>query len=204
MKQTTINVHTKFQIAPVDPRLFGGFLEHLGRAVYEGVFEPGSSHADVVKIANLAQIVNVIAPILTRGDELLIQSIYYPFEMMSKRRKGDSLRVVVDGPSYEGATNGSVHYIDTSAILGEGALHVFLTNRSMDEASEVCIGVADSAIVSSESAELLTGPSPRATNSFEDSDVIKAIPFEDVSIQHGQARCELPPLSFVAMTLKLG
>ena len=46
MNQTTINVHTRFQIAPVDPRLFGGFLEHLGRAVYEGVFEPGSTHAD--------------------------------------------------------------------------------------------------------------------------------------------------------------
>ena len=45
-------------------------------------------HADVVKIANLAQIVNVIAPILTRGDDLLIQSIFYPFEMFSKRRTG--------------------------------------------------------------------------------------------------------------------
>ena len=172
--------------------------------VVAGFLQSFLRHADVVKIANLAQIVNVIAPILTRGDELLIQSIYYPFEMMSKRRKGDSLRVVVDGPSYEGATNGSVHYIDTSAILGEGVLHVFLTNRSMDEAAEVRIGVADSAIVSSESAELLTGPAPGALNSFEDSDVIKSVPFENVSIQNGQAHCELPPLSFVAMTLKLG
>ena len=46
MRQTTLYAHTRFQIAPVDPRIFGGFLEHIGRAVYEGVYEPDSSHAD--------------------------------------------------------------------------------------------------------------------------------------------------------------
>ena len=57
-------------------------------------------HADSVKIANLAQMVNVIAPILTRGDELLKQSIFYAFEMYSKRRGGTSLRPAVDGPAF--------------------------------------------------------------------------------------------------------
>src|SRR5512134_587636 len=46
MNQTTIHLHTRFQIAPVDPRVFGGFLEHMGRAVYEGVYDPNSRHAD--------------------------------------------------------------------------------------------------------------------------------------------------------------
>jgi len=46
MKRTKIVLHTKFQIASVDPRIFGGFLEHMGRAVYEGVYDPDSSHAD--------------------------------------------------------------------------------------------------------------------------------------------------------------
>jgi alpha-N-arabinofuranosidase len=49
-------------------------------------------HADAVKIANLAQIVNVIAPILTRGDDLLIQPTYYPFKMFSDRREGMACR----------------------------------------------------------------------------------------------------------------
>src|SRR5262249_22647078 len=43
---TTIHAHTKHVINTVDPRVFGGFLEHLGRAVYEGVYEPKSRHAD--------------------------------------------------------------------------------------------------------------------------------------------------------------
>jgi len=46
MKKTTITLHSGFQIGPVDPRIFGGFLEHIGRAVYEGVYDPKSAHAD--------------------------------------------------------------------------------------------------------------------------------------------------------------
>ena len=46
MHVTTIYLHTAFRIAPVDPRVFGGFLEHMGRAVYEGVYDPTSTHAD--------------------------------------------------------------------------------------------------------------------------------------------------------------
>ena len=46
MELTTIYLHTRFQVDRVDPRIFGGFLEHIGRAVYEGVYEPDSRHAD--------------------------------------------------------------------------------------------------------------------------------------------------------------
>ena len=46
MQPTDIVAHTRFRIGAVDPRVFGGFLEHLGRAVYQGVYEPGSAHAD--------------------------------------------------------------------------------------------------------------------------------------------------------------
>ena len=46
MEPTTITLHTKFQIGAVDPRIFGGFLEHMGRAVYQGVYDPDSAPAD--------------------------------------------------------------------------------------------------------------------------------------------------------------
>ena len=46
MDKTTIFLNTRFQIGAVDKRIFGGFLEHMGRAVYEGVYQPGSMHAD--------------------------------------------------------------------------------------------------------------------------------------------------------------
>ena len=55
-------------------------------------------HADIVKVACIAQIVNVIAPILTRPDGLLVQSIYWPFRMLRDAATGDALRVAVRAP----------------------------------------------------------------------------------------------------------
>jgi alpha-N-arabinofuranosidase len=190
----------------------GQFAPHLIEEVYNledalvvaGFLNSFIRHADVVKIANIAQIANVIAPILTRGDELLIQSIFYPFEMFSKRRAGVSLRPVVHGPTYEGKTNGQVHVIDTSAILGDGELHVFATNRSLEEPATVHIKLADGSIVAVNEAEVLTGPDAKAANSFEHSDSVQSRPFTAVRIADGRAIAELPPLSVVAMTFRLG
>jgi alpha-N-arabinofuranosidase len=161
-------------------------------------------HADSVKIANIAQIVNVIAPILTRGDELLIQSIYYVFEMFSKRRGGVALRTSVEGPTYSGRVNGEVHYVDSSAIVDGDELKVFVTNRNPEEQSPLVIEIADLTIARLVSAELLTGPDAKAANSFESPEVVRSVVFEDAEIKGGRARVRLPPLSVVAMTLKLG
>ena len=174
-----------------DALVVAGFLNSLLR------------RADVVKIANLAQIVNVIAPMLTRGDELLIQSIFYPFEMFSRRRAGISLRPAVAGPAYESKSYGRVRFIDASAILDAHRLKVFATNRSTDEPAEVRVRLADRAIASLAEGELLTGPQADSANSFEQPDVVKSEPFGEVSVAGGIATVRLPPLSFAAMTFQL-
>jgi alpha-N-arabinofuranosidase len=177
--------------------------------VVAGFFNSFIRHADVVKIANLAQIVNVIAPILTRGDDMLIQSIFFPFEMFSRRREGVSLWPVVDGPAYEGRANGRVHVFDNSAILDRvaGKLHVFVTNRSVSEAGCVRVGLADRTIAGLESGELLTGPDAKAANSFEQPEEVVSRSFADagvdVTVADGGTTLELPPLSVAAMSFTL-
>jgi len=188
----------------------GKFAPHLVEEVYNledalvvaGFLHSFVRHADAVKIANMAQIVNIIAPIQTRGDDLLIQSIFYPFEMFSKRREGVSLRPVVQGPVYEGKTNGQVQYVDTSAILNGEKLTVFATNRHLQESAPVSIRLADGSIGALDSAEVLTGPSAKACNSFEQPDVVESAPFTDVRIADGRATTELPPLSVAALTFQ--
>jgi alpha-N-arabinofuranosidase len=189
----------------------GKFAPHLIEEVYNledalvvsGFLHSFIRHADVVKIANLAQIVNVIAPILTRGDELLIQPTFYPFEMFSRRREGISLKTIVIGPGYEGKTNGVVNYIDASAILNGEQLHVFITNRSLDEIARVKIKVADQNIAALDNAESLTGPDAKAFNSFEQPDVDKPNLFSECRIVNGQAELEISPMSVSAMTFRL-
>jgi alpha-N-arabinofuranosidase len=193
----------------MDPE--GEFPRHLIEEVYNledalvaaGFLNSFIRHADCVKIANIAQIVNVIAPILTRGDQLLIQSIYYAFEMYSKRREGVALRTAVRGPVYQGSQHGEVHYLDSSAILDGDRLQVFVSNRSQDEEMDLTIEVADRSIVAPSSTELLTGPDAKAANSFDAPDVVRPEAFEGIEVRGGSAHLSLPPLSVMAATLEL-
>lgn len=171
--------------------------------VVAGFFNSFLRHADVVKIANIAQIVNVIAPIQTRGDELLLQTIFHVFEMYTKRKTGRALRLAVRGPCYEGAKNGRVHSVDSSAILDGGTLHVFATNRSLTDDAPLRISLADHAVTHVLDCEIVTGDDPKAENSFEHPDRICAEKFEEVNIAAGAVEARLPPMSTVAMSFSL-
>jgi alpha-N-arabinofuranosidase len=189
----------------------GKLAPHLLEEVYDlqdalvvaGFLNSFIRHADSVKIANLAQIVNVIAPILTRDDDLLLQSIYHPFAMFSKRRNGIALRPAVSGPMYDSPSYGQTCVVDHSAILDGDRLHVFLTNRSQHEAAPVRIVLADREIGSLHSGELLTGPHPLAANTFENPNIITPHVYDDVLFERGGASLFLPPLSVAAFTLQL-
>ena len=159
-------------------------------------------HADVVKIANIAQIVNVIAPILTRGDDMLLQTIFYPFAMYSSRRDGIALLPSVNGPAYESSSYGRVNVIDTSAILGDGVLHSFLVNRNIRETAEIEIDHGRGKLVSVISAEVVSGPGPDARNTYENPNVICSQPLQAVKISEGKASVQLPPLSIAAITFR--
>ncbi len=160
-------------------------------------------HADSVKIANLAQIVNVLAPIRTRGDDLLLQSIYYPFAMFSCRQEGVSIQPVVIGPAYDSPSYGRVNYIDASAILGDGALHVFMVNRHLSEAAEVEINYGGEAIESILSAEVVFGSNPKETNTFESPSQVIRRPLKSGVVREGKAIIQLPALSVAAITFRI-
>jgi len=160
-------------------------------------------HADSVKIANLAQIVNVIAPILTRGDDMVIQSIFYPIEMFANRREGTSLQVFVDGPTVNSKTHPDAKQIDASAIINGQDLSVFLVNRSTSESSEVVVDIAGVSISGLSSGEIVTGSDPKAFNEFGKAEVVQAFPYDEVKINNGVATIKLPPLSFFAGTFAL-
>ena len=186
----------------------GKFAQHLVEEEYNledalivaGFLNSFIRHADVLKIANLAQIVNVIAPILTRGEKLLLQSIYYPFLLYTQRRDGIALQTIVRGPGYESPSYGFVHTVDTSAILGKDVLHTFLVNRSTDETAIVQITPAGIQLKSVNSAELITGPTADACNTFEKPNTICNQAFGDIKLVDGSAVVQLPPISIAAIS----
>ena len=160
-------------------------------------------HADSVKIANIAQIVNVIAPILTRGDELVRQTIFYPIEMMARRRDGLSLQVRVSGDDYLSKDYGTVSMLDSSAILNGKDLNVFMVNRDVTHSLEVTVDLSDQDLSGLINAEIIHGTDPNAANTFESPNTIVCEPFSEIIIKDGKAVALLPPLSFCAATFGL-
>ena len=96
-------------------------------------------NADRVKIACLAQLVNVIAPIMTRsGGGVWAQTIYWPFMHASKYGRGTALRPVVDSPVYDCSDYDAVPLVDATATLADdGSITLFAVNRDLNEDIEL-------------------------------------------------------------------
>ena len=103
-------------------------------------------HADRLKMACLAQLVNVIAPIMTEtGGRAWAQTIYYPFMHASNYGRGTALMAVVDSPKYDSKKYTDVPYLETIAVHNEenGEVTIFAVNRSLDEDMEARYDLRD-------------------------------------------------------------
>ncbi|MEK9676306.1 MAG: alpha-L-arabinofuranosidase C-terminal domain-containing protein, partial [Chloroflexota bacterium] len=156
--------------------------------------------ADLVKIACLAQIVNVIAPILTSPDGLLYQSIYYPFQLYSQMTRGLSLTPSVMSETYEVEDIGEVPFLDVSASYDpeDGDIALFLVNRSLEQELHVNVEISDLLLIGAQNSKVLSGDSPKSANSWEQPDVLK-VKDGKVSVEDRSLRLKVPRLGMVAV-----
>ena len=67
MRQVDVRLHRDFAIGTTNPRLFGSFIEHLGRCLYGGIFEPGHATADAKGFRqDVMALVRELAPTIIR------------------------------------------------------------------------------------------------------------------------------------------
>jgi alpha-N-arabinofuranosidase len=147
-------------------------------------------HADLVKVACIAQIVNVIAPVLTRPDGLLVQTIYWPFKLLRDAAAGDALRAAVKAPEYT-TKRGDVPVLDVAATFDPdtGTGSASLVNRHPTEAIDVVVRVADRPVAVTE-ATILTGD-PKAINDWDSPDVVAPAPVDATLDDDGAIRVTL-------------
>jgi alpha-L-arabinofuranosidase len=124
------------------------------------------NHSHIVKIANMAQLVNVIAPIFTNEKGLFLQTIYYPLELFANNTKGKSLDLFVDSPKYKTQRFDDVPYLDISASIDNGALVVNVVNRHQDQSIETEIEIQDKQFAGSVQVTEVNGPDIKAENDF--------------------------------------
>jgi alpha-N-arabinofuranosidase len=124
------------------------------------------NHADTVKIANLAQLVNVIAPIFTNDHGLFLQTIYYPLQLFAQNTRGNSLNLQVAVPTYKSKRFDSVPYIDASGSADGNALVINVVNRHPDQPMSVALALEDKSFAGPVTVSEVNGPDIKAMNDF--------------------------------------
>jgi alpha-N-arabinofuranosidase len=173
------------------------------------------NHADRVKCACLAQLVNVIAPIMTEtGGGAWRQSIFYPFQHMSRYGRGRVLKTQVACETYAASyydPRGSldqefsipaVPYLKLAAVAtGQGGLSLFALNRDLARPLTVSLEARGFAELAVAEALELRHDDLRASNSKAAPERIKPAPLAGVAGQGGRIRLELAPASWNLIAL---
>lgn len=171
-----------------------------------GVLNTFIRRADRVKIACIAQLVNVIAPIMTEtGGPAWKQTIYYPFLFASLYGRGTSLRTVVDGPTYDAEIANDVPYLDVSVVRSTAgdALTFFVVNRHLTETLELASVLNGFPAARVVEHIQMTHADLNAVNSAATPDNVVPKSVDGTIAEDGVLRSKLPPLSYNVIRLSV-
>ena len=155
-------------------------------------------NADRVKIACLAQLVNVIAPIMTRnGGGCWAQTIYYPFMHASQYGRGTVLKAVVQSPVYDCSDYEGVPTIDTAATLSDdGSVTVFCVNRDLSEPCLLDLDLRSFGDLRMTDHIVLHHDDVKAINTEENPFNVAPATLPLTELDAGRAEIPIPPLSW--------
>lgn len=135
-------------------------------------------HSDRVKMACLAQLVNVIAPIMTEnGGRSWVQTIFYPFMDASRYGRGVSLQTKVNCGTYDAGVYGQTPYVESVAVWNEEAreVTVFAVNRSLEEDIPLDVEVGGLEGLRKLSHRVLTCDDLKAVNTADCPDTVSPV-----------------------------
>lgn len=161
-------------------------------------------HSDRVTAACLAQLVNVIAPIVTEpGGRAWRQTTFHPFAQASRHAAGEVLRVEPVCPVYETAAYGEVPVLDAVATHDEetGETTLFMVNRSVDQSLTVDIDIRALGALRLGAATTLAGPDPYARNTADDPFRVVPRANPEIRVEGGSLTAVLPPVSWNVIRL---
>ena len=155
------------------------------------------NNSDRVKIACLAQLVNVIAPIMTKtGGGVWKQTIYYPYMLASKYGRGTAIKADVECDTYECESYKEVPYIEACSIYNEEAneIAILAVNRSLDDSCSLDVDVAGKVI----EHIVVTSENVNDINTIDDEKV------HPVGVSSDLSDIILPSKSFNVIRIRIG
>jgi alpha-N-arabinofuranosidase len=157
-----------------------------------------------VRIANLAQLVNVLAPIYTTASGLLLRTIFFPLELYANRSGNTALDVRVESPAFETRHFGPHAYLDASATYHEAERWVTLAVVNLHKDADLVANIQlDGARARGTRAYIITGAGPDAQNTFGNPDAVttRQLIFE-VRGQHWEYRFPKHSISWLEFELE--
>ena len=164
-------------------------------------------HTDRVAAASQAQLVNVIAPIMTEpGGRAWRQTTFHPFAQAAALARGQVLRVEPVSPTFATAQHGDVASIDAVATwdAGSGDLAVFLVNRNPIEPVTVEIDLAGFPGIHLVRATTLAGEDPYERNTADEPDRVRPRERDDLELTGGRLSVTCPAVSWSTVQLSVG
>jgi alpha-N-arabinofuranosidase len=189
---------------PVAPRLLEDVYTVADAVVLGSLLISLLKHADRVTSACLAQLVNVIAPIMTEpGGPAWTQTTYVPFATTSRLARGQALAVDVHCGTYESAAHGEVPLVDAVATRDPetGAVALFLVNRATDAPTTVEVDVRRTGVSRITETVAVWDEDLTAANTLADRERVQARTDDGARLDDGVLRLELPPVSWTALSL---
>jgi alpha-N-arabinofuranosidase len=192
---------------PVAPRLLEDVYSVIDAVVVGNLLISLLKHADRVTSASLAQLVNVIAPIMTEpGGDAWRQTTFFPFALTARLAKGEALEVKLETGTYETAKYGEVPVVDAVAThdAETGAAAIFLVNRSLDSDTPVTVDLRALGDVAISETHTVSDSDIYAKNTLEDQNRVTPFGNDTAAINDGTLTITLPPVSWTAIAINLG
>ncbi|WP_331450164.1 alpha-N-arabinofuranosidase [Streptomyces prasinus] len=188
---------------PEAPRLLEDNYSVTDAVVFGSLLIALLRHADRVKIACLAQLVNVIAPILTEpGGPAWRQTTFFPFAQASRHGRGEVLDVRVDSPTYETARYGTADLLHATAVRADdGTVTVFAVNRSRTEPLPLEVALGGLGLTSVVEHTALADADPDARNTLAAPDRVVPHAVGGTALTDGGLEAVLEPLSWNVIRL---
>ena len=164
------------------------------------------NHCDRVKIACLAQLVNVLAPIMTRtGGPAWRQTIFHPFAAASRHGRGTVLQTKIDAPRYHPKGMKDVPLIDACVVRGDdGGVTAFVLHRDLTNPVDLTLELRSFAALKLAGWDLLHDADLDAVNSEAQPSRITLKPASGATLSDNKLAATLPPASWSVFRLVPG
>jgi len=168
-------------------------------ALYLNVFV---RNAHIVKMANMAQLVNVIAPMMVTNGKLWAQPIYYPLQLFAQNCQGKNLQTFVQCDRYDAGDYKQIPYLDVTSVYNDKTQEVIVNvvNRHKDKGIETAIANEFGKWTGKAQVSEVTGNLEDENNEKEQK--IKTVA-KDVNVTETGMSYVFPPHSFTQIKLKM-